>query len=378
LTQKTCGFAWLRRIVAVVAIALAVFLFIQNRNLRGEIDDLEDSGTVAMGEVATQSEERPAETGQTTRETVLVRGRLIVGGNSALPGFGALDASTGEYAGFDIDFGRAIAAALGVDMEVVPLTAGERFTALQTGQVDVLIRNTTWTVTRDSKDVAADFGPTTFYDGQGFIVRKADGIQSIMDLDGATVCVTSGTTTEGNLADAFREKGLDLTTQVFSETEASFGAYVSGACDCFTSDKSQLASLRTTAANPEDHMILPDTISKEPLGPLTRHGDDEWADIVRWVVYATFFAEEHEITQANVQTLESQNPEVRRFLGLEGGLGAKIGLAEDWAVQVIAAVGNYGEIYDRHFGSDELSIPRAGSLNDLWTRGGLIYAPAWR
>lgn len=378
MTSKKRGLAWLGWLVTVVAIALAVFLFIQNQNLRGQIDDLEDGGAALAGEVATQSDERPAEEGQTTKETVLARGTLILGGNSALPGFGVLDASTGDYAGFDIDFGKAIAAAVGVDTEVVPLTAGERFTALQTGQVDVLIRNTTWTVTRDSKDVAADFGPTTFYDGQGFIVRKADNIQSIEDLDGATVCVTSGTTTEGNLADAFREKGLELTTQVFSETEASFGAYGSGACDCFTSDKSQLASLRTTAINPDDHVILPDTISKEPLGPLTRHGDDEWADIVRWVVYATFFAEEHGITQANVRTFESDNPAIRRFLGLEGGLGTKLGLTEDWAVNVVAAVGNYGEIYDRHFGPDGLDIPRPGSLNDQWTNGGLIYAPAWR
>ena len=361
---------WLGWLVAVTAIVLAVLLFLQNQNLRDQVDEAHTT-SVAEG---TQSEE----TGQTTKEAVLARGTLTLGGNSAVPGFGTLNAATGEYTGFDIDFGKAIAAALGVNVEVVPLTAGERFTALQTGQVDVLIRNTTWTVTRDSRDVGADFGPTTFYDGQGFIVRKADSITSITDLDGATVCVTSGTTTEANLADAFRERGLELTTQVFSETEGSFAAYSSGACDCFTSDKSQLASLRSTAENPDDHVILPDTISKEPLGPLTRHGDDEWADIVRWVVYATFFAEEHGITQANVRTFQSDNPAIRRFLGLEGGLGEKLGLAENWAVEVIAAVGNYGEIYERHFGPDGLNIPRSGSLNDLWTNGGLIYAPAWR
>ena len=373
MAEMKRGTAWLGLVVSVVAIALAVFLFIQNQNQRGRINDLESGGTAPPGEVGTQAEE-----GQATKDTVLARGKLILGGNSALPGFGALDASTGEFSGFDIDFGRAIAAALGVDVDVVPLTAGERFTALQTGQVDVLIRNTTWTLTRDSKDVVANFAPTTFYDGQGFIVRKADGINPIMDLDGATVCVTSGTTTEGNLADAFRARGLDFTSQVFAETEASFGAYDAGACDCFTSDKSQLASLRTTATNPDDHRILPDTISKEPLGPLTRHGDDEWADIVRWVVYATFFAEEKGITQANVRTFESNDPAIRRFLGLEGGLGAKLGLDEGWAIEVIAAVGNYGEIYERHLGEVGLDIPRPGSLNDQWTNGGLIYAPAWR
>jgi general L-amino acid transport system substrate-binding protein len=316
--------------------------------------------------------------GQTTLETILARGTLICGVNAALPGFGFLDAAAGEFAGFDIDYGKAIAAAVGVDIQYVPLTAGERLTALQTGQIDLLIRNTTWTLTRDSKELGLDFCPTTFYDGQGFIVRKADGISSIKDLDGATVCVTSGTTTEGNLADAFRLNGLTLKTQVFAETEAAFGAYDAGACDCYTSDKSQLASLRTTATNPDDHTILPDTISKEPLGPLVRHGDDAWFDIVKWVVFATFFAEEHGITQANVTGFTSDNPEIRRFLGVEGGMGAKLGLADDFAVKVIAAVGNYGEIYERHLGPAGLDIPRAGSLNDLYTDGGLIYCPAWR
>lgn len=382
MAQKMGAIGWLGLLVSVVAIALAVFLFLQNQNLRSEMDDLNAQVAALSSQrgqvVSAPAGESAAPQQTSTLETVLARGKLILGGNSAVPGFGALDASSGEFNGFDIDFGKAIAAALGVDMEVVPLTAGERFTALQTGQVDVLIRNTTWTLTRDSRDVVADFAPTTFYDGQGFIVRISDGIESIEDLDGATVCVTSGTTTEGNLADAFRTRGLDFTTQVFSETEASFGAYDAGACDCFTSDKSQLASLRTTASSPDDHMILPITISKEPLGPLTRHGDDEWADIVRWVVYATFFAEEKGITQANVRSFESEDPAVRRFLGVEGGLGAKLGLEEGWAIEVIAAVGNYGEIYERHLGEGGLEIPRTGSLNDLWTNGGLIYAPAWR
>jgi general L-amino acid transport system substrate-binding protein len=311
-------------------------------------------------------------------ETVEARGKLIVGVHGSLPGFGFLDAATGEFSGFDVDYGKAIAAAIGVDVEYIPLTAGERLTALQAGQIDVLIRNTTWTLTRDSKELGLNFCPTTFYDGQGFLVRKADNIRSIKDMDGATVCVTSGTTTEGNLADAFRANRLALTTQVFAETEAAFGAYDAEACDCYTSDKSQLAALRSIAKNPEDHVILPDTISKEPLGPLTRHGEDELFDVVKWVVFATFFAEEHGITQANVRTFESDNPEIRRFLGKEGGMGAKLGLSEDWAVKVIAAVGNYGEIYERHLGPWGLAITRAGSLNDLYTNGGLIYCPAWR
>jgi len=380
-TQKRSS--WFGLIIAVLAIAVAVYFFLDGRRLRQEIEDL-NTGQVAEAtlgqdeEPAPIEEEDDAEAVVGALETVLARGKLILGGHGSLPGFGVLDAASGEFTGFDVDFGHAVAAALGVEIEVIPLTAGERFTALQTGQVDLLIRNTTWTLTRDSSDVAADFGPTTFYDGQGFIVRRADGIASIDDLDGATVCVTSGTTTEGNLADAFRERGLTLTTQVFSETEAAFSAYDSAACDCYTSDKSQLASLRTTATNPGDHMILPDTISKEPLGPLTRHGDNEWADIVSWVVFATFFAEEHGITQANVASFESDNPTVRRFLGHEGGLGAKLGLDEDWAVRVISAVGNYGEIYERHLGPQGLDIPREGSLNAQWKDGGLIYAPAWR
>lgn len=315
--------------------------------------------------------------GGDTLATVQARGTLICGGNAALPGFGSLDAATGEFSGFDIDTCKAIAAAVGVGFEIVPLTAGERFTALQTGQIDVLIRNTTWTLTRDSQEVGANFAPTTFYDGQGFLVRISDGINSITDLGGGTVCVTSGTTTEGNLADAFRLRGLALNTQVFAETAAAFGTFDSGGCDAYTSDKSQLASLATTSANPSDLKILAETISKEPLGPLTRHGDDKWFDAVKWVTYALFEAEELGITQGNIPT-GSADPTVLRFLGTEGGLGAKLGLPADFAVKAVQAVGNYDEMYERHLGPGGLNIPRAGSLNDLWTRGGLIYAPAWR
>jgi len=387
MAKKSGGMRSLILIIAVVAVAFIGYLSVINSGLTKDIANLQDQVAALTTQMNEQEETQPVEVQpvvsesadqQSTRAVVLARGVLIAGVNAALPGFGTLDTATGDFTGFDVDYARAIAAALGLEVEFIPLTAGERFTALQTRQIDVLVRNTTWTLTRDSQDVAADFGPTTFYDGQGFIVRAADGISSLLDMDGATVCVTSGTTTEGNLADVFRENGLELNTQVFSETEASFGAYEAGACDCYTSDKSQLASLRASAGNPEDHVILPDTISKEPLGPLTRHGDNQWSDIVRWVVYATFFAEEHGITQANVRTFQSDNPEVRRFLGLEAGLGAKLGLADDWAVDVIAAVGNYGEIYDRHLGTSGLAILRAGSLNTLWTDGGLIYAPAWR
>ena len=383
MAKKSNGARSLILSIALIAVAFIGYLSVINNGLTRDIAELREQVaalTAQMNEQQGQTEPTVdgADPAQSTLDVVLARGVLIAGVNAALPGFGVLDTATGDFTGFDVDYARAIAAALGVEIEFIPLTAGERFTALQTRQIDVLSRNTTWTLTRDSQDVAADFGPTTFYDGQGFIVRAADGITSLLDMDGATICVTSGTTTEANLADVFRQNGLELNTQVFSETEASFGAYEAGACDCYTSDKSQLASLRASASAPEDHIILPDTISKEPLGPLTRHGDNEWSDIVRWVVYATFFAEEHGITQANVRTFESENPEIRRFLGLEAGLGAKLGLAENWAVEVIAAVGNYGEIYDRHLGANGLGIPRPGSLNALWIDGGLIYAPAWR
>jgi len=317
-----------------------------------------------------------------TLSDVQARGKLICGVNSTLPGFGFLDSATGQFSGFDVDYCKTLAAAIGLDagndIEFVPLTAGERLTALQTSQIDVLIRNTTWTLTRDSQELGLNFVPTTFYDGQGFLVRISDNIKSIKDLDGATVCVTSGTTTEGNLADAFREAGITLKTKVFAKTEAAFGTFDDGGCDAYTSDKSQLASLRTISKDPSNLTILAETISKEPLGPVVRHGDDKWFDIVKWTVFATFFAEEKGITQANVSSFQSDNPSILRFLGKEGGLGAKLGLSEDWAVKAIEAAGNYGEIYERNLGPNGLAIPRAGSLNASFKNGGLLYAPAWR
>ncbi|MCK5213628.1 MAG: transporter substrate-binding domain-containing protein, partial [Dehalococcoidia bacterium] len=268
MAKKSNGMRSLILIIVVVAIAFVGYLSVINNGLTRDIAELREQVAALTAQMNDQGGTQPVigQSGdqESTRDVVLARGVLIAGVNAALPGFGTLDTATGNYIGFDVDYARAIAAALGIEVEFIPLTAGERFTALQTRQIDVLVRNTTWTLTRDSQDVAADFGPTTFYDGQGFIVRAADGIASLLDMDGATICVTSGTTTEGNLADVFRDNGLELNTQVFSETEASFGAYEAGACDCYTSDKSQLASLRATAGNPDDHVILPDTISKEP------------------------------------------------------------------------------------------------------------------
>ncbi len=314
-----------------------------------------------------------------TLATIKARGKLICGVNKEVPGFGFLKPD-GTFSGFDVEYCKAIAAAVLKDPNAVtyrPLTAAERFVALNAGEVDVLIRNTTWTLARDAKGGNnLDFGPTTFYDGQGFMVPKAKGVKSTRDLKGATICVLKGTTTELNLADHFRALGIPFTPLVFDTHDAAFAAYLEGRCDAITADKSALAARRSTFKNPEEHVILPETISKEPLGPVYRHGDNEWGDIVNWVVFATFFAEEKGITQANVATFKSDDPETKRFLGQEGNLGEQLGLDKEWAVRVIQAVGNYGEIYARNIGP--IGIPRAGSLNELWTRGGLIYAPPFR
>jgi general L-amino acid transport system substrate-binding protein len=308
-------------------------------------------------------------------DKVKTRGRLVCGVNGGLPGFSFLKPD-GTWSGFDVDYCRAIAAAVLGDpnkVEFVPLTAAERFTALQTGEIDVLIRNTTWTLTRDTK-VGADFAPTTFYDGQGFMVRKSLGIKSLKDLAGASICVTSGTTTELNLADTMRSLGIPFKPVVFDETDTVYNSYEKGRCDAVTSDKSQLASRRTVFKNPDDHVILDATISKEPLGPLTVHGDNRWNDVVSWVVYATFFAEEHGITMKNVNSFKTDNPEIKRFLGTTGDMGEKLGLSSDWARRVIEATGNYAEIFERNL--SPIGLPRG--INRLWTEGGLLYAIPFR
>jgi general L-amino acid transport system substrate-binding protein len=309
------------------------------------------------------------------------RGRLICGVNTSVPGFGFVDAD-GQNVGFDIDICRAIAAAIFGDASAVefrPVTAAERFTALQTNEIDVLSRNTTWTFGRDV-ELGTDFGPTTFYDGQGMMVRADSGFTSLDDMGGATICVLAGTTTEGNLADAFNSRGLEYEALVLDTGDATAAAYDEGRCDGLTSDKSQLAGLRTTLTNPDDHIILPETMSKEPLGPVWAHGDQQWGDVVRWVVYSLIIAEEKGITQANVADIAAttEDPETRRLLGVEGEFGALLGLEPDFVVDVISAVGNYGEIYERHLGPAGTNIPREGTLNALWSDGGMIYAPPWR
>lgn len=312
-------------------------------------------------------------------QTIISRGKLICGANQVLPGFGSVD-SAGNFSGFDIDFCKAVAAAIFDDptrVEYRPLTAQERFTAVQSGEVDVLIRNTTWTLTRDGS-VGLDFAPVTFYDGQGMMVRKDSGIETLEDMDGARICVQTGTTTELNLADNFRQRGLDFEAVVFQEADPTFAAYDSGQCDGFTTDKSGLVSYQTKAANPADHKILDVTMSKEPLAPSVLQGDAQWADAVRWVVFATIEGEELGITSANIGDFaNSEDPTIRRFLGIEGELGQGIGLPNDFAARVIRHVGNYAEIYNRNLGPDTpFNLPRG--QNALYTDGGLLYSPPFR
>lgn len=329
----------------------------------------------AEGSSQEGGEQTQATTG-TVVNAIKDRGRLVCGGRTDLPGFGYLD-DNGRNVGFDIDVCRAIAAALLGDpeaVEVVPLSAAERGPALQTGEVDILSRNATWTSTRDAQ--WGNFTWVMFYDGQGFMVPADSGITSIEQLDGATICVTSGTTTELNLADAFRQRGLDFTPVTFEDTASVYGAYTDGRCDAATSDKSQLAAVRSGFDNPDGHVILDVTISKEPLTPAVPGGDDQWFDIVKSVLWGLIEAEEMGVTQANVEQMQSSdNVSVRRLLGAEGDWGqADLGLPPDAMVQAIKAVGNYGEIYDRYMGPQGDSFTLDRGPNDLWTNGGLIYA----
>lgn len=316
-----------------------------------------------------------AEGEESVLDRVKNRGRLICGVHGGLPGFSFLS-EDGKWSGFDVDYGRAIAAAvLGSPdkVEFVPLKAPERFPALQTGEIDVLIRNTTWTLTRDTQ-VGADFAPPTFYDGQGFMLHKELGITSIEELAGASIGVTSGSTTELNLTDTMRALGIEFNPVVYEEIDTLYNSYQQGRCDVVTADKSQLVARRQVLKDPEAHVILDAMISKEPLGPVTVHGDNKWNDVVSWVVYATFFAEEHGITEANVGAFETGNPEIKRFLGKTGNTGKQLGLSKDWAYQVVGAVGNYGEIFERNL--TPLGLPRG--VNKPWTQGGLLYAMPFR
>ena len=308
------------------------------------------------------------------------RGTLSCGVNNQLPGFGSVT-EEGDFEGFDVDFCRAIAAAVLGDanaVEFVPLSAQERFTAVQTGEVDVLIRNTTWTSSRDTEQ-GLNFAPTTFYDGQGFMARRDSGIESLQDLEGVRIGVQTGTTTELNLADVLGALGIEFTPVTFETADQIVAAYDAGNVDAWTTDKSGLASRLITLQDPSAHRILDATISKEPLGPAVLHGDDAWFDAVKWIVNGLFIAEEYGVTSENVDQVaeETQNPNVQRFLGVEASNLEAMGLRPMAIRDAIREVGNYGEIYDRNLGPDTpFDIPRG--LNAQYFDGGLIYSPPFR
>ena len=317
----------------------------------------------------------------TTLDDVKARGELNCGSNTGLAGFGLPDAN-GTWVGFDVAVCRAIAAAVLGDptkVKFVPTSGQTRLTALASGEIDVLVRNTTWTFSRDV-DLKLDFVGVNYYDGQGFMVPKALGVSSAKELNGATVCIQTGTTTELNLADFFKSNNMTYTPVAIESNAEGIQQYLAGACDAYTTDASGLASTRATFAAPDEHIILPEIISKEPLGPLVRHGDNQWGDIVRWTLNALITAEEFGVTSANLeeQVASSTNPEVQRLLGTStDDLGAMLGLDKEWARRAIAASGNYGEIFAATIG-EATPIGLARGLNAQWTQGGLLYSPPFR
>ena len=313
-----------------------------------------------------------------TLDDVKAKGFVQCGVNTALAGFSAPD-DKGEWTGLDVDFCRAVAAAIfgdGTKVKFTPLSAKDRFTALQSGEVDILSRNTTWTISRDTA-LGLNFAGVTYYDGQGFMInaQKLPGVNSTLQLSGASVCVQSGTTTELNLADYFKANNLEYNPVVFEKVEEANAAYDSGRCDAYTTDQSGLYAIRLTLAAPGDHVVLPEIISKEPLGPAVRQGDDQWFDVVKWTYFALLNAEELGITQANVEEMKnSPNPEIKRVLGVEAEtkIGTDLGLTNDWVVNIVKATGNYGEIFENNVGAGSpLKISRG--INALWTKGGLQY-----
>ncbi|KPQ09742.1 MAG: general L-amino acid transport system substrate-binding protein [Saliniramus fredricksonii] len=322
-----------------------------------------------------------AASAQQTLETVQERGNLNCQVGLPTPGFYNLD-SDGNWSGIDVDVCRAVAAAIFDDPEAVDfqsVTSAVRFTSLANGESDMLSRTTTWTAVRDTQ-LGLDFTTINFYDGQGFLVPEDSGITSTLELDGATVCVLTGTTTELNLADYFRANNMEFTPVTNENVNVLVETYLGGGCDAYTNDKSGLAARRSAFPNPDEHVILPETVSKEPLGPVVRNDDSAWADIVRWTLFGMIEAEELGVSSENVEEmLESDSPAIRRLLGVEGNIGEEMGLAPDFMVNVLRHVGNYGEIYEANIGEDTpVGIPRAGTQNDLWTRGGLIYAMPFR
>ncbi len=314
-----------------------------------------------------------------TLDDVKAKGFVKCGVSQGLPGFSAVD-EKGTWTGIDVDLCRAVAAAVlgsADKVKYTPLSAKERFTALQSTEVDVLSRNTTWTITRDTA-LGFNFAGVNYYDGQGFMVRKDLGVKSALELGGAAVCTNTGTTTELNLADYFRGNKLDYKVVAFEKADEVVAAYDSGRCDVFTTDQSGLYAQRIKLKEPAAHMVLPEVISKEPLGPVVRHGDDQWFDVVKWTHNCMVNAEEMGVTSANVATMAGNaNPGIKRMLGEEGDAGKAMGLGSDWCKNAIAGVGNYGEVFERHLGPNtSLKIERG--LNSMWTDGGLQYAPPIR
>jgi general L-amino acid transport system substrate-binding protein len=314
-----------------------------------------------------------------TLKTVRERGTLNCGVSQGLMGFSSTDAN-GTWIGFDVDFCRAVAAAIFDDpakVTFVPLDAGSRFTALQSNKIDVLSRNSTWTMSREGS-LGLMFAGIAYYDGQGFLMRRDAGIDTALQLSGKTVCTQTGTTTELNLSDYFRSHDMDLKVLALGTAEDTLKAYDDRKCEVLTSDVSQLYAERLKLAAPDGHIILPEVISKEPLGPAVRQGDDPWLNLIKWTLYSLINAEELGVKSKTVDdAVRSSNPNIRRLLGADGGFGEQLGLTSDWAVRAVRAVGNYGEIYERNVGTQSrLSIPRG--LNALWTSGGIQYAPPIR
>ncbi|WP_017653621.1 amino acid ABC transporter substrate-binding protein [Fortiea contorta] len=311
--------------------------------------------------------------------TIKSRGKLVCGVSGEVPGFSFVG-TDGKYTGIDVDVCRAVAVALFDQADAVEfrnLSAKERFTALQTGEVDILSRNTTWTLSR-ATSVGLDFAPVIFYDGQAIMVRKSSGIKTLADLKGKAICVQTGTTTEQNLADQMRKRNITYKPVVFEDVNVTFATYAEGRCDGITADRSALVSRRTQLPKPEDNVILDEIISSEPLAPAVAKGDSKWADTIKWVVYTLIKAEELGINSQNVdQFTNSNDPDIKRFLGTEGNLGEGLGLTKDFAAKIIKNVGNYGEIYERNLGS-KTPLNLARGQNQLWSKGGLLYSPPFR
>jgi len=334
---------------------------------------------VAAAALVSTSLVAPAKAGPAL-DKVTGKGFIQCGVSQGVPGFSNPDTS-GNWTGIDVDVCRAVAAALFGDANKVkytPLSSKERFTALQSGEIDMLSRNTTWTLVRDTA-LGLNFAGVTYYDGQGFMVRKSLGVKSALELDGASVCTNLGTTTELNLSDYFRANSMKFKGVFFEKADEVIAAYDAGRCDVYTTDQSALAAQRTKLKNPGEHMVLPEIISKEPLGPVVGHGDDQWFDIVKWSLNVMIEAEEYGINSGNVDELKasSKNPGIRRMLGVEGDTGKNLGLGKSWSYNIIKQVGNYGEVFDKHLGpKTKVNLPRG--LNRLWTKGGILYAPPVR